>query len=124
MLMRNIISLLLTLGFVLALSFGSAPAADEASLMYGKIPIMENATVVKTKIEGQSGWFVLEIPASVADVVDYYRQAMAAKGWPPGSVHTIGDKGVIMLQDGSRQFALKAEFKDGVTKARLTLISR
>lgn len=124
MLMRNIISFFLTLGFVLALSFGSAPAADEASLMNGEIPLMENATVVKTKIEGQSGLFVLEVSAGLAEVIDYYRQAMAAKGWPPGSVHTIGDMGAIMLQDGNRQFALKAEFKDGVTKARMTLISR
>jgi hypothetical protein len=121
MLIRNLIlfGFMATLAFVL--SFAPAPAVAEESLMDGKIPLMEGTRVVKTKIEGPMGHFVLEVPASVADVVDYYRQAMADQGWPPGSVSTIGDRGAIMLNDGQRQFALRAQRENDHTKVILML---
>ena len=82
----------------LALPFVPKPAAAEEALMNGEIPLMEGTRVVKVTVEGPMGHFVLEVPAPVDEVVDYYRQAMAGKGWPPGSVSTIGDRGAHHAQ--------------------------
>jgi hypothetical protein len=105
----------------LALPFVPKPVAAEEALMNGEIPLMEGTRVVKETVEGPMGHFVLEVPAPVDEVVDYYRQAMAGKGWPPGSVSTIGDRGAIMLSDGQRQFALRAQRENDHTKVILML---
>jgi hypothetical protein len=111
---RHLIFIGLATSLFLALLFLPEPATAQEVLM-------EGARVVQEKVEGSMGHFVLEVPASVADVVDFYRQAMADQGWPPGSVSTIGDRGAIMLNDGQRQFALRAERENDHTKVILML---
>jgi hypothetical protein len=118
---RHLIFIGLATSLFLALLFLPEPATAQEVLMEGEIPLMEGARVVQEKVEGSMGHFVLEVPASVADVVDFYRQAMADQGWPPGSVSTIGDRGAIMLNDGQRQFALRAERENDHTKVILML---
>lgn len=75
------VTVCLTAGF-----FSSAPASNGKTIMGGEIiingevPLMEGAKVLKTMTYGPNTKVDLAVPATPEEVVNFYKQTMAAKG--------------------------------------------
>ena len=69
--------------------------------MEGAKGLKEMALVANSRVD-------LEIPASPEKIVNFYRQAMTAKGWQPCLAMVQGPIGVLELKKGARQITLKA----------------
>jgi hypothetical protein len=94
------------------------------SLHGGEIPIMPGAEVLKETAFGNSAQYELEVNAPLQVVLDYYKKAMADRGWPQGMVMNQGGRGAMMIQHEGRQFALKAKASGDLTHFTLMLIQQ
>ena len=80
----------------------------ENKIVYEEQLVMEGAKVHKEMALVANSRVDLEIPASPEKVVNFYKQAMTAKGWQPGLAMVQGPMGVLQLKKGARQITLKA----------------
>lgn len=69
---------------------------------------MKGAKVIKEKAVGPNSRVDFEVAASPQEVVDFYKQAMTAKGWQLGMSIVQGPMGLIQLSKGTSQITLKA----------------
>jgi len=101
----------------------SKPASSGKILNNG-LPLMEGSRVVKEKAHGASSQVDLEVSASPEEVVNFYKQAMTAKGWQPGITMVQGSVGILQLKKGISQITLKATGKGEKSIVKIAVISQ
>ena len=103
-----------------------APAeqADDHPFMNGEVPLYNGARIVKAKRYGGTVMAELEAAATPAEVVEFYKQAMSAKGWETGMVMVQGNQGVIMLKKSGSQLVIRADAQGTSSTIVMTLISQ
>ena len=116
---KILFSVLVLLLFIIA-----PAAAIEPSLWGGEIPVISGAKIIKEKQFQGSGSLELEADIPPAEVAEFYVKVLQDKGWPAGSIMTVGKNSGFMLTHGDDTFALKAEAKDGRTRVTLQMIRR
>ena len=84
------------------------PPPSNATVLKGEAPLMAGAKVVKETDMGNISRADIEVPASPQDVVDFYKQAMTARGWQAGMTMVQGPMGVLQLSKGNRQITVRA----------------
>jgi hypothetical protein len=82
--------------------------AASGTIFKGEAPLMAGAKVLKEKTFGTNSRIDMEVPASPEEIVNFYKQAMTAKGWQPGMAMVQGPTGVLQLMKGRSQIMLKA----------------
>ena len=92
--------------------------------MNGEVPLMEGARVLKEMTLGANSRVDLETPASPEEIVDFYKQAMTAKGWQPGMAMVQGNMGVLQLKSAARQLVIKAQGQGETSKVSMALIGQ
>ena len=58
------------------------------------------------------------------ELVDFYKQAMTAKGWAAGMSMVQGPKGMLMLKKSNRQLVFKIKGKGDAARVDITMISQ
>lgn len=97
-----------------------APAAPQPSghqkdkvasgeILNSRVPLMTGARVIKTIGTGTVSRVDMEVPATPAEVVSFYREAMTADGWKPGLSMVKGAMGALQMVKGGERFTLKAK---------------
>jgi len=86
----------------------SAQVPFENKMIYEEHLVMEGAKVLKEMALLTNSRVDLEIPASPEKVVNFYKQAMIAKGYQPGLAMVQGPMEVLELKKDVRQITLKA----------------
>ncbi|MEA2083069.1 MAG: hypothetical protein U9O82_02285 [Thermodesulfobacteriota bacterium] len=82
--------------------------ASSSTILNGDVPLYKGARVVKEKAMGANSQVDLEVPASPEEVVNFYKQAMTAKGWQSGMAMVQGSMGVLQLKKDRSLITLKA----------------
>jgi len=82
--------------------------ASSATVLDGRIPLMEGATLLKETTIGTNSRIDMEVPASPEDVVNFYKQVMTVKGWQPGLAMVQGPTGILQLKKDTVQIVIKA----------------
>jgi len=98
--------------------------ASSGTILNGEAPLMKGARVIKEMAMGANSRVDFEVPASPQEVVDFYKQAMAAKGWQPGMSIVQGPMGVIQLSKGASQITLKAQGDGQKCAVNIALMTR
>ena len=91
-----------------AASGADKPTASTGTIFNGEVPLYKGARVVKEKAMGANSQVDLEVPASPEEVVNFYKQAMTAKGWQSGMAMVQGPMGVLQLKKDRSLITLKA----------------
>lgn len=100
------------------------PTGGADAVMNGELPLMEGTRVLKEMTVGAGGRVDLETPATPEEVLNFYKQAMTAKGWQPGMAMVQGKVGVLQMKDGGRQLMIKAEGQGDVSKVSIALVGQ
>ena len=58
------------------------------------------------------------------EIVDFYKQAMTAKGWQPGMSMVQGNKGVLQLMGSGGQLIIKAKGQGQTSKVNMALMGQ
>ena len=103
---------------------GPKPAASDSMIFNGKVPLLAGAKVLKEKTFGANSLVDMEVPATPEEIVNFYKQAMTAKGWQPGMAMSQGPMGVLQLMKGKNQITLKAMASGQKSTVNMVLISR
>ena len=104
-----------------AASAGAKPAAASGTIFNGEAPLMAGAKVIQEKTFGANSRVDMEIPATPEEVVNFYKQAMTAKGWQAGMAMVQGPMGVLQLMKGKSQITLKATGNGQKTNVNMAL---
>ncbi len=118
---------LLAFAFLLAILVPPGPRqalSDARSIQGDDIPLIDGAKIIKKKLHQTSGRFELEVDQSPVEAADFYRDAMMARGWPPGRILNLGNRCAFILAQDGNQFAFKAEVRNGRTHVTLTLVRK
>lgn len=102
----------------------AAPTASNGTILNGKVPLMAGAKVLKTKTYGTNSRADLEVQATPQEIVDFYKQAMTAKGWQPGMSMVQGNKGVLQLMGSAGQLIIKATGRGQTSKVNMALMGQ
>jgi len=96
--------------------------SQEPSVLGSAIPLIEGATVLKEKQFEGSGRFEFEVGISPSEAVEFYHQAMQARGWPPGQVMSNGQACVLMLMRQGDMITVQAKNKGDRTHVTLSVV--
>jgi outer membrane lipoprotein-sorting protein len=102
----------------------AVPTTSNGTILNGRVPLMKGARVLKSKIYGTSGSVQMEVSATPEEIVNYYKQAMTAKGWQPVLAMAQGNVGVLQLKIGGRQMVFKAEGQGQMSKVSMVLMGQ
>lgn len=102
----------------------AAPVASNGTIFNDKVPLMAGAKVLKTKTYGTNSKADLEVPAMPQEIVDFYKQAMTAKGWQPGMAMVQGNVGVLQLTKNGGQLMIKAQGRGQISKVSMALMGQ
>ncbi len=94
------------------------------TVMNGEVPLMEGAKVLKTKTYGPNAKVELEVPATPEEIINFYKQAMNAKGWEPGMAMVQGNMGVLQLKRAGGQLVIKAQGQGQTSKVSMALMGQ
>ncbi len=100
------------------------PASSTGQILKGEVPLYNGARVLKSKSTGAYSKAQLQAEATPQDIVDFYKDAMTAKGWVPGMAMVQGNKGVLMFKKSSRQLVFKVKGKGNTSKIDVTIINQ
>jgi hypothetical protein len=99
------------------------PAAGHATYFSGTdIPLIDGARIVKEKQFQGSGRFEFEVDLPPSEAVEFYHQAMQARGWPAGRVMSNGKACVLMLMRQGGMMTVQAGDKEGRTLVTIVLV--
>lgn len=107
-----------------ASSAGAAMAASGDTIFNGEIPLMQGTKVLKENTFGANSQVDMEVPSTPEEIVNFYKQAMTAKGWQAGMAMTQGPMGVLQLMKGKSQIMLKATGSGDKSVVNLALMNR
>jgi len=96
-------------------------AVVNGMILNGTVPIMDGMKVHKQMLVGASGQANLEVPAGLEAVINFYKKAMAAKGWKPRMSMIRGSMGILQLTKGKSKFILQAEARKQKSIINITL---
>jgi hypothetical protein len=102
----------------------SPPAPSEHAIIFGDVPLFPGSQVIKTKSYGANAKAQLQTVASPQKIIEFYQQAMAAKGWEPIMTMVQGNQGVLALKRAGRQLVIKAKDKGGTTRVDMALVGQ
>jgi hypothetical protein len=88
----------------------------------GDIPVLDDAE----ELMAMSGFVSYYTPATVSDVVDYYRQELSALGWAENTDQTFADESTAMLgfeKDG-QSMIVTVSLEDGRTSVIVTSVEQ
>jgi len=108
--------------FLLLIGLAVVSAATNSTAAGSSIPLMPGAKVIKEKTQQGASRLELEVNAPADAVAKFYNQAISARGWPPGMVMSMPNRSALMLYRDGAQFAVKADEKNGTTRATIVLI--
>jgi hypothetical protein len=98
-----------------------AVAAVNGMILNGTVPIMDGMKVLKQMLMGPSGRANLEVQADLEAVINFYKEAMTAKGWTPGMTMIRGSMGLLQLTKGKSRFVLQAKASGQKSTVNITL---
>lgn len=105
-----------------AAASGAGPATPV--FMNGEVPLYKGARVIKTKTYGANTTAELQATATPQELVDFYKQAMSAKGWETGMAMVQGNMGVLQLKKAGGQLVIKAQGQGQTSKVSMALIGQ
>jgi Ca-activated chloride channel homolog len=100
------------------------PQTSGDTVMNGEAPLYPGAKVLNDKTYGKNTKAELEVPATPEDIINFYKQAMTAKGWQPGMSMVQGNKGVLMLTKPGGQMVISATGQGQKSKVTMALINK
>ena len=109
---------------LVAVSAAVQPASSTGQILKGEVPLYNGARVLKSKSTAAYSKAELQAEATPQDVVDFYKDAMTAKGWVPGMAMVQGNKGVLMFKKSNRQLVFKVKGKGNTSKIDVTIINQ
>ena len=101
-----------------------AMASDKSPFMNGEVPLYSGAKIIKSKSYDNNVMAKLEVTATPAEVVEFYKERMLLKGWKSEMVLLQGNKGVLIFKKLGRQLVIKVKGKDMISKIDMTIISQ
>jgi hypothetical protein len=114
---------LIKTSLALAVVLINQPAiGQESSILGNEIPLIQGAKILKEKQFQGSGRFEFEVDIPPSEAVEFYHQAMQAKGWPGGQIMSTDKFCAIMLRHQGDTFTVKAEDKGDRTYVTLAVI--
>jgi hypothetical protein len=114
---------LIKTSLALAVVLINQPAiGQEPSILGNEIPLIQGAKILKEKQFEGSGRFEFEVDIPPSEAVEFYHQAMQAKGWPAGRVMSTGKACVLMLMHQGDMMTVKAENKGDRTHVTLSVV--
>jgi hypothetical protein len=100
-----------------------APSAEQ-TVMDGQVPVFPGAEILQEQTYGPSAKVVMQAPATPQQVVDFYKEQMAARGWQIGMAMVQGENGAMMLAQGDKKLMVAAQAKGSECGIALTLIGQ
>ncbi|WP_319522570.1 hypothetical protein [uncultured Desulfosarcina sp.] len=105
-------------------SAAAPPTASSGEILDGEVPLYKGARVLKTSSAGAYTQARLQAEATPQDIVDFYKNAMSAKGWEPGMAMVQGNKGALMFKKANRQLVFKVKGEGNASRIDVTIISQ
>jgi len=109
---------------VAAASGGGKQTASSGTILNGEVPLYKGARVVKTKSYGANSTAELQVDATPQELVDFYKQAMSAKGWKASMAMVQGNMGILQLKKNGGQLVFKVEGQGDASSAKIVLINQ
>ena len=98
--------------------------ASSGTILNGEVPLYKGARVVKTKSYGVNSTAELQVDATPQELVDFYKQAMSAKGWKTSMAMVQGNMGILQLKKNGGQLVFKVEGRGDASSAKIVLINQ
>jgi len=76
------------------------------TILNGSVPLMEGANVLVDMTMGAIGKADFEVEASLDEVVNFYKEAMVARGWDAPEVKVFGTMGSLKTNKGASKFTM------------------
>jgi Ca-activated chloride channel family protein len=94
------------------------------TVMGGEVPLYKGAKVLKEETYGPNAKVELEVPAAPEEIINFYKEAMTAKGWQPGMARVQGSKGALMLNKPRKQMVISVRGQGHTSRVSLGLVSQ
>jgi len=109
---------------IAAASGADGQTASSGMILNGEVPLYKGARVIKTKSYGGNATAELQATATPQELVDFYKQAMSAKGWETGMAMVQGNMGVLQLKRAGVQLMIKAQGQGQTSKVSMALMGQ
>jgi outer membrane lipoprotein-sorting protein len=107
-----------------AASGADKPTASTGTIFNGEVPLYKGARVIKTKSYGANSMAELQVDATPQELVDFYKQAMSAKGWKASMAMVQGNVGILQLKKNGGQLIFKVEGRGQTSKVSIALMGQ
>jgi Ca-activated chloride channel family protein len=98
--------------------------AGGGTIMGGEVPLYKGAKVLKEETYGPNAKVEMEVPAAPEEIINFYKEAMTAKGWQPGMARVQGSKGALMLNKPGKQLVISVRGQGETSRVSLGLVSQ
>jgi hypothetical protein len=102
----------------------SGSGAATPAFMNDDVPLYKGARVIKTKSYGANSMAELQVDATPQEIIDFYKQAMSAKGWETCMAMVQGNMGVLQLKKAGGQMVIKAQGQGQTSKVSIALMGQ
>ena len=113
-----------TSGDVAAPSGADEQTASSGTILNGEVPLYKGARVIKTKSYGANSMAELQVDATPQELVDFYKQAMSAKGWKTSMAMVQGNVGILQLKKNGGQLVFKVKGRGQTSNASIALMGQ
>jgi outer membrane lipoprotein-sorting protein len=107
-----------------AASGAGKPTASTGTILNGEVPLYKGARVIKTKSYGANSMAELQVDATPQELVDFYKQAMSAKGWKASMAMVQGNVGILQLKKNGGQLVFKVKVRGQTSKVSIALMGQ
>ncbi len=107
-----------------AASGADKPTASTGTIFNGEVPLYKGARVIKTKSYGANSMAELQVDATPQELVDFYKQAMSAKGWKASMAMVQGNVGILQLKKNGGQLVFKVKVRGQTSKVSIALMGQ
>ena len=107
-----------------AASGADKPTASTGTILNGEVPLYKGARVIKTKSYGANSMAELQVDATPQELVDFYKQAMSAKGWKASMAMVQGNVGILQLKKNGGQLVFKVKGQGQTSKVSIALMGQ
>ena len=80
--------------------------------------------MVKTKSYGGNSKAELQVAATPQELVEFYKQAMSAKGWKASMAMVQGNVGILQLKKNGEQLVIKVKGQGQTSKVSMVLMGQ
>ncbi len=107
-----------------AASGADKSTASTGTILNGEVPLYKGARVIKTKSYGANSMAELQVDATPQELVDFYKQAMSAKGWKASMAMVQGNLGILQLKKNGGQLVFKVKGQGQTSKVTMVLMGQ